>query len=70
MRHEVKASMSGTVWKVLVKEGDKVSAGQEVVLMESMKMTIPHTSSVAGVVAQVIQKPDAFVNGGDVLLVI
>lgn len=70
MQHEVKASMSGTVWKVLVQEGDDVSEGQEVVLMESMKMTVPHTAPAAGKVTQIKKQPDAFVDGGEVLLVI
>ena len=37
----VKASMAGTVWKIVVTEGEKVTAGQDVAILESMKMEIP-----------------------------
>ncbi|MFB4164279.1 biotin/lipoyl-containing protein [Alteribacillus sp. JSM 102045] len=33
--------MAGNVWKVLVNGGDKVEEGQEVMILESMKMEIP-----------------------------
>lgn len=35
------ASMAGNVFKVLVKAGDSVSKGEDVVILESMKMEIP-----------------------------
>ncbi|PTQ54433.1 MAG: hypothetical protein HSCHL_0352 [Hydrogenibacillus schlegelii] len=35
---DVRAPMSGTVWKVLVRPGERVETGQEVVILESMKM--------------------------------
>ncbi len=38
---EVKASMAGNVWKINVQVGDEVSAGEDVVILESMKMEIP-----------------------------
>ncbi|MEH7276214.1 biotin/lipoyl-containing protein, partial [Neobacillus vireti] len=41
MSKEVVASMAGNVWKVLVKAGDQVEEGQDVAILESMKMEIP-----------------------------
>lgn len=38
---QVTASMAGTVWNIAVSEGDQVTAGQSVVVLESMKMEIP-----------------------------
>ena len=38
--NEVVASMAGNVWKVLVKAGDQVEEGQDVAILESMKMEI------------------------------
>lgn len=64
----IKSNMAGTVWKVLVKEGDKVEAGQEVVILESMKMEIPIEAETAGVVKSVKVKEGEFVNDGDLVV--
>ena len=32
----VKATMAGTVWKIVVSEGEEVTAGQDMVILESM----------------------------------
>lgn len=65
---QVAANMAGTVWKVLVKPGDAVSAGQDVVILESMKMEIPIAAEAAGTVQAVKVKEGDFVNEGDVLV--
>lgn len=67
---EVAASMAGTVLNVLVAEGDKVSPGQELVKLESMKMEIPIESEQGGEVAEVKVNDGDFVNEGDVLVVL
>lgn len=64
----VAASMAGTVWKILVKPGDAVTAGQDVVILESMKMEIPVTAEQTGKVAAVKVSEGDFVNDGDVLV--
>ena len=38
---EVRAEMVANVWKVVVAEGDTVSDGDTLVILESMKMEIP-----------------------------
>ena len=55
----LKAQMAGTVFEVTVKEGDAVTKGQTVVILESMKMEIPHDATMGGTVAKV------FVTEGD-----
>ncbi|MDR1656044.1 MAG: acetyl-CoA carboxylase biotin carboxyl carrier protein subunit [Deltaproteobacteria bacterium] len=47
---EILAPMSGNIWKILVKEGDKVSEDDEIIIMEAMKMEIPITAPQDGVV--------------------
>lgn len=64
----VKSNMAGTVWKVLVKPGDSVEAGQDVLILESMKMEIPISAEVAGVVKLVKVKEGDFVNDGDLVV--
>jgi acetyl-CoA carboxylase biotin carboxyl carrier protein len=48
--------MSGNLWKVLVQSGDHVEAGQEVAILESVKMEIPVTAEAAGRVKKVIKQ--------------
>lgn len=64
----IKASMAGTVWKVLVKPGDAVAPGQDVVILESMKMEIPITAEAGGTVRAVKVGEGDFVNEGDVVV--
>ena len=58
----VKASMAGTVWKILVKEGEQVTAGQDVVILESMKMEIPIAAEEAGTVKRIIVAEGDFID--------
>lgn len=67
---KVLASMAGNVWKVLVKEGDQVEEGQDVVILESMKMEIPITVEVSGTVQSVKINEGDFVNEDDVLMIV
>jgi len=56
----VVSPMPGTVLDVRVKEGDAVSIGQVVVILEAMKMETEIVSEVAGSVAAVrVKKGDA-----------
>jgi len=62
--------MTGNVWKILVNVGDQVEIGQEVVILESMKMEIPIESEISGKVSEIKVKEGDFVNEGDVLITI
>jgi acetyl-CoA carboxylase biotin carboxyl carrier protein len=64
----IKSNMAGTVWKVLVQPGDVVKAGQDVIILESMKMEIPITAETAGTVKAVKVKEGDFVNDGDLVV--
>ncbi|MFC0237721.1 acetyl-CoA carboxylase biotin carboxyl carrier protein subunit [Fictibacillus phosphorivorans] len=65
---EITASMAGTVWQVLVSKGDEVTAGQTVIILESMKMEIPVDAVDAGTVDNIKFASGDFVNEGDVLV--
>jgi acetyl-CoA carboxylase biotin carboxyl carrier protein len=67
---EIIASMAGNVWKVLVKQGDQVEEGQDVVILESMKMEIPIAAEISGTVQSVKIEEGQFVNEDDVLLTV
>lgn len=49
---KVELETGGTVWKVLVAQGDKVSVGQTLFIMEVMKMEVPYEAPADGVVAE------------------
>jgi len=68
MMKKVEAAMAGTVWKVLVEVGDEVTAGQTVIILESMKMEIPVEVTMDGKVASISTAEGEFVNDGEVLL--
>ena len=65
---KIEANMAGTVLQVLVQPGDRVEAGQDVVVLESMKMEVPIQSEISGTVAGVKVETGSFVNEGDVLI--
>ncbi len=67
---QVLAHITGNVWKVLVKVGDTVADGDEVVIIESMKMEMPVEVEDDGTVTEICVAEGASVQEGDVLLVI
>lgn len=66
--NEICASMSGSVFKVLVAPGDKVITGQQLIVLEAMKMEIAIESPKDGQVEQVLINKGANVSTGDVLV--
>jgi len=62
--------MPGTIWKVHVKEGDDVIEGQELLILEAMKMENPIITTAAGKVTQVAIKVEDKVATKQLLLVI
>jgi acetyl-CoA carboxylase biotin carboxyl carrier protein len=70
MATNVCAHITGTVWKIEVKEGDAVSEGQVCVIIESMKMEMPVEAPSAGKVEKVVCSEGQAVNEGDTLVVL
>jgi len=68
--HRVESEVTGSVWKVVVDVGDAVSAGDVLLILESMKMEIPLESPVAGHVAELLVRPQDTVEEGQILVVI
>lgn len=48
MAETIELESGGTVWKIFVREGDSVEEGQELFIMEVMKMEVPYTAPIAG----------------------
>ena len=65
---EIVAEMVANVMSVAVEPGDQVTAGDVVILLESMKMEIPVIAEDDGTVRAVKIAPADVVQEGDVLL--
>ncbi len=64
---QVTAYMPGRVVEILVEEGDEVTAGQGVMVLEAMKMKNEIQAESAGVVRKLLVEQDQAVEGGDPL---
>jgi acetyl-CoA carboxylase biotin carboxyl carrier protein len=67
---DVAAHITGTVWKIEVKVGQQISAGETLVILESMKMEMPVEAEEGGTVKEIRCKEAQAVNEGDVLVVL
>ena len=66
----VNAPMPGNILKIAVNAGDKVKAGQILVILEAMKMENEIVAPKAGTVAQVVVKVGEKVDTGATLVVL
>ena len=64
----IKSQMTGNVWKIKVAPGDEVNFGDEVIIIESMKMEIPLEADAAGIVKEVNISEGDSVTEGDVVI--
>lgn len=69
-RIEVKAEVTGKVWKILHPVGSRVEADDSVMIVESMKMEIPVTSEASGEVAEVLVAEGDAVEDGQVVAIV
>lgn len=67
---EVKSPLPGTIFKILVKEGDAVKVGDVLLVMESMKMENNILSEKAGVVSKIAVSLGQAILQNDTLVVI
>ncbi|WP_425405156.1 urea carboxylase [Hwanghaeella sp.] len=66
----IEAPMNGSVWKVSVEIGDRISAGDKVAVLEAMKTEIAVDATQDGHITDILCKPGQIVRPGDPLLVI
>ena len=67
---EIRSEMVANVWKVVVKDGDVVTAGDPLVILESMKMEVPVEAPDDGTVREVAVEEGGVVQEGDLIAVI
>jgi acetyl-CoA carboxylase biotin carboxyl carrier protein len=68
--HEIRAEITANVWQVTAEEGQMVAEGDEIVILESMKMEIPVITEVPGVVRELHVAPEDVVQEGDLIALI
>ncbi len=67
---EIRAEIAANVWQVVVDEGQMVAEGDEIVILESMKMEIPVVPETSGRVTRVAVTAGDVVQEGDILVVL
>ena len=65
---QIRAHMAGLIVEYLVKEGQQVNPGQDVVCLESMKMQLFVQADKGGKVSKLLKAAGEFVNEGDPLI--
>lgn len=66
----IDSPVSGSVWQTEVQVGQKVSNGQSLIILESMKMEIPVYATTSGTVTHVLLNSGQRIKAGQALVVI
>lgn len=64
---DVKAEITGNVWKIVAAPGQKVAEDEPIVIMESMKMEIPVSAAEPGTVKEILVAEGDVVTEGSVV---
>lgn len=68
--NKVTAPLPGTLLKITAKQGTVVKEGDELCVIEAMKMENPIASPFSGTVVSVVANEGSMINAGDLILVI
>lgn len=69
-RIELKAEVTGNVWKILVATGTRLEADDTVLVVESMKMEIPVTTERSGTLVEIRVNEGEPVQDGQVVAIL
>lgn len=64
---DVKSEMSGTVFEIPTEEGDEVSEGEPIIVLEAMKMEVDVESPVDGTITEIKVEEEDFVEEEEVV---
>ena len=67
---EAKTDVTGSVWKITTQVGQKLEAGEVVMIIESMKMEIPVIAEDGGTVVEYCVKEGDAVTEGEVMAIL
>ena len=64
---DINSEITGTIWKIEVKSGDKVAEEDVLIVIESMKMEIPVLAPEGGTVSEILVKEEEAIKEGQLL---
>jgi urea carboxylase len=67
---KILSELNAMVWKIEVAAGQRVNAGDTLIVLEAMKMEIPVTAPRAGVVASILVTEKQMVAEGEAVAVL
>jgi len=67
---EVKAELVGNLWKIVVEVGQAVEEDDTLMILESMKMEIPITTPISGIVKEILVKEGEVVQEGRTVAIV
>jgi biotin carboxyl carrier protein len=67
---KITTEVAGRVCELLQEPGSRIADGDDIALVEAMKMEIPITSAVSGTIKQIVVKVDDIVSEGQAIAVI
>ena len=67
---EVKAELVGNLWKIVTEVGQPVEEDDTLMILESMKMEIPITTPISGVVTQILVREGDVVQEGQTVAIV
>jgi acetyl-CoA carboxylase biotin carboxyl carrier protein len=67
---EVESEVTGNVWKIESKVGDRVEVEDVLMILESMKMEIPVEAECAGTIVEILVKEEDAVEEDQVVAII
>jgi acetyl-CoA carboxylase biotin carboxyl carrier protein len=67
---EARSEVTGSVWKIVTEVGEKVEAGDTIMIIESMKMEIPVIAEEGGTIKSFLVKEETPVSEGQVVAVL
>lgn len=70
MTHEIKAHITGTVWKIEVEVGEQIEEDDDFTILESMKMEMPISAEFDCIIKEIRCKEEDKVDEGQVLFIV
>ena len=64
---EAKSEVTGAVWKIVTEVGQKMEAGETIMIIESMKMEIPVIAEEGGTIQKFLVEEKTPVSEGQVV---